>query len=345
MATSSLTTPQSDYRWDLVESQLPVAAKLTVRQALIGLRDDVLIGIDAAKRRHVLIKIPPTEPYEMSERTSRGISVQSVEMNTDTGMANFVEITCIDEGGHAALDIVIRELIDALNAGASIGRVRLVHNVLAKWRRFWSGMNQGTLSREQQLGLFGELWFLNRWLAPSVGAPKAIQMWRGPTGARNDFESPGLGIEVKATSRIDAAHVIHGLEQLMEPLGGSLLLFSVVLRDEASGIDSLPKLVEETRTLLVSDFTGQSQFDTALYSAGYDDRHASDYGRLSVRVRSEELYRVTSSFPRLVPASISNGLPSGISAINYELRLEAATNLRVANSPKSASALLADFVK
>ena len=36
----------------------------------------------------------------------------------------------------------------------------LVQNVLAKWRRFWSGVSQSALSREQQLGLFGELWFM-----------------------------------------------------------------------------------------------------------------------------------------------------------------------------------------
>jgi hypothetical protein len=50
-----------------------------------------------------------------------------------------------------------------LQAGASIGHISLVQNVLAKWRRFWSGVSRGLLSKEQQFGLFGELWFFCRW--------------------------------------------------------------------------------------------------------------------------------------------------------------------------------------
>lgn len=345
MASGALDASQSDFRWDLLEAQPPIGERLTVRPALLGYRDDVLIGIDAGKRRYVLVAIPADEPCDLSERTSRGISVQTVEMNTGAGTVNYVEIACIDEGGHSALNIVIYELVDALNAGASIGRVRLVQNVLAKWRRFWSGVNQGTLSREQQLGLVGELWFMNRWLSPTIGASKAIHMWRGPMGARNDFEAPGLGIEVKTTSRIDAAHVIHGLEQLLEPVGGALLLFSLAVREEASGAVSLTELVEESRTLLANDYAGLSQFDTALYSAGYDDRHAAEYVKLLFRVRSEELYRVSSAFPRLVPSSILGGMPVGVSAVHYELRLESAVNFKVASSPKSAEALLTDFVR
>ena len=186
-----------------------------------GRRDDVLIAVDAAHRRHVLVRIPPGEPCDLAERTSRGIAVQTVEMNIGAGqLSNFVEVVCLEPQGHPALDIVVEELVSSLEAGASTGRVRLVQNVLAKWRRFWSGVNQGLLSTEQQLGLFGELWFLSRWLGPSVGMQKAVQMWRGPVHARNDFELPGVGIEVKTTGRVDAAYIIHGLEQLLEPVGG-----------------------------------------------------------------------------------------------------------------------------
>ena len=346
MATGAVTPALANLRWDLVESQPPKGERLTVRTAMPGRRDDVLIAVDAAHRRYVLVAIPAGEPCELSERTSRGIAVQTAEMNIDAGTTgNFVEIACIEQQGHAALDIVINELVDALDAGASIGRVRLVQNVLAKWRHFWAGVNQATLSMEQHLGLFGELWFLTRWLSPTVGASKAVQMWRGPIGARNDFETKALGIEVKTTSRVDAAHVIHGLEQLLEPPSGSLFLFSLAVRDEASGSENLPRLVDEARSLLVDDFTGLSQLDSALYSTGYDDRHAPEYSKLLLRVRSEGLYRVTSSFPRLIPSSLAAGVPQGISAVSYELRLDAAASWRLATTSKAASGLLADFIK
>ena len=332
--------------WALVEGQPPGGERLTVRTALPGNHDDVLIALDAARRRYVLVRIPTGEPSELAERTSKGIAVQTVEMRVDGDRTeNFVEIACLESQGHAALDTIAVELVEALVAGASIGRVRLVQNVLAKWRRFWSGVNQGVLSKEQQLGLFGELWFLSRWLCPSVGTAKALQMWRGPAGSRNDFEVQGMGIEVKTTGRVDAVHVIHGLDQLLEPPGGALFLYSLSVRDEASGTDCLPKVVNEMRGRLAEDYQALLQFDAAVYAAGYDDRLASEYGGLVLRVRDEGLYRVTDGFPRLVPASVLGGLPAGLSAVNYELNLDAAAAWLLSKTPAAAAKLLVDFTK
>lgn len=346
VTASSAPASASALRWDLLEAQPPSGERLAVRTAMPGRSDDVLIAVDAARRRYALVAIPPEEPCQLAERTSRGIAVQTVEMNVGGGQAKlFVEIACIESQGHAALDIIIGELIEALEAGASIGRVRLVQGVLAKWRRFWAGVSQGVLSTEQQLGLFGEIWFLSRWLSPSVGVAKAVQMWRGPTGARNDFEVQGLGIEVKTTGRVDVSHVIHGLEQLLEPLGGTLLLFSLSVRDEASGAETLPRVVEEMRGRLADDDNALSQFDTSLYAAGYDDRLASEYAKLVLRIRDEGLYRVMDGFPRLVPSSMAGGLPPGVSAITYELRLDAAAPWMLAKTPAAAATLLAGFMK
>jgi len=328
-------------RWDLLEAQPPSGERLTVRHALAGRNPDVLIALDAVKRRHVLVEMPDGELGEVAERTSRGIAVQTVELRpSGEATKRFIEIVCLDAQGHAALDTIAVELIEALDAGASIGRVRLVQNVLAKWRRFWSGISQGVLSKEEQLGLFGELWFLNRWLAPTLGISEAVKMWRGPAGARNDFESVGSAIEVKTTGRLDGAHVIHGLDQLLEPPGGRLLLFSLLVRDEASGAENLPGQVAETRGLIADDYALQSQFDALIYAAGYDDRLAAEYAKLLLRIRGTGLYKVVQGFPRLVPASLADGVPVGVSTIDYELRLDAAGAWLLAATPSAAAPYL-----
>lgn len=333
-----MSLPDTQLRWDLLEAQPPSGERLTVRRALAGRHPDVLIALDAAKRRHVLVELPEGELGELAERTSRGIAVQTVELRPGgEAVKRFIEVVCLDAQGHAALDTIAVELIDALEAGASIGRVRLVQNVLAKWRRFWSGIAQGVLSKEEQLGLFGELWFLNRWLAPAVGVAAAVTMWRGPAGARNDFEAPGLAIEVKTTGRVDGAHVIHGLDQLLEPPGGKLMLFNLLVRDEASGTENLPAQVAEARGLMAEDYALQSQFDALIYAAGYDDRLASEYAKLVLRIRDTGLYSVTEGFPRLVPASLVGGVPVGVGAVEYELRLDAAGAWLLAATPSAAA--------
>ncbi len=342
MATGDMTTAGTGpnaLRWDLLEGHHPTGERLIVRMAFPDRCSGLLIALDAAGRRHLLVEIPAGEDSEIAERTSRGIAVQTVEFNTGEGQAGrFVEIACLEPEGHAALDTIALELADALNAGASIGRVRLVQNVLSKWRRFWSGVSQGLLSKEQQFGLFGELWFLARWLAPSLGIGIAVEMWRGPGGARNDFEKSGMAIEVKTTGRVDGGHVIHGLDQLLDPPGGRLMLFSLLVRDEASGTESLSTLVGQVRGLIGADYNLHSRFDAMLYAAGYDDRLAAEYAKLVLRIRGEGLYRVEEGFPRLVPSSIVTGLPIGVSNIQYELRLDSAGTWLLASNPSAAAA-------
>lgn len=304
----------------------------------------MLIGIDAALRRYALVRIPPGEEDSLTERISRGIGVQTIKIvPQDTGCEeSFVEIACLDPHGHKALDLVIGELIDAIERAGGLSRVRIVQGVLAKWRRFWSGIPSGALSIDQQIGLFGELYFLSRWLCEAIDPAKAVGAWRGPAGARNDFEMLGLGIEAKTTKRVDAVHIIHGLDQLVEPTGGALFLFALSVRDEGSASESVPKLVLEMRARLRNDLDALDTFDNLLFAAGYDDRLEPEYAKLQLRVRTEALYRIEDGFPRLVPDSIVGGLPSGIGAISYELRLDAAAQWMVASSSATGIHLLRD---
>ena len=168
-------------------------------------------------------------------------------------------------------------------------------------------------------------------------------MWRGPTGARNDFEAPGLAIEVKTSGKLDGSHQIHGLEQLLEPAGGVLLLFSLAVREEASGVESLPRLVTDVRATLAADQSQLVLFESMLLAAGYEDAHAPEYEKVQLRIRGQGLYRVSKGFPRLVPASIVSGLPVGVSSVTYELRLDAAGAWLLSGSPAAAAKLLQDL--
>lgn len=338
---STLTHPLN---WERIETDLPESGRLTVRIAMPSRRSDLFIAIDSAKRRHLLVEIPSGEPSELFERPSRGISLQTVDMKVSTDeRKNFIDVICLEVQGYPALDIIAHEIADALDAGSSILRIALIKNVLAKWRRFWSGINQNLLSREQQIGLFGELWFIVQWLGPSIGFAEAVRAWRGPFGSRNDFEANQIAIEVKTTGRLDTVHQVNGLEQLVEPATGALFLMSISVRDEGSAHDSLPKLIKDIRDVLDSQYDALSNFDSCLYAAGYLDEHATEYEKSMLRIRSEKLYRVSPGFPRLIPSSLNEPLSPGISGVNYELSLDGAQNWCVANAPKEAKNLLHDF--
>lgn len=341
MAAAAMTSVQP-LRWDLLDGQMPTGERLLVRLAAPQFCRDVYIAVDASGGRYLLVELPVEERAQVAERASRGIAVRTVELSVGVGqqsLSRFLEIACLDDEGRAALDTIADDVIQRLRATPNASRGKAVREVLAKWRRFW-GATARRLSREQVLGLVGELWFLNFWLAPAAGPVKAVAMWRGPFGARNDFESHSLAIEVKASARTDGVHMIHGIEQLLEPPAGSLYLFSLFVREEASATVTLPGLVATTMGLVSKNAELTAQLENALYACGYDSRDDEEYLRMAVRIREQRLYKIQPGFPRLVPQSLSGALPPGVGNISYELQVAAAASWMVADEPTSGRAFL-----
>ncbi len=147
--------------------------------------------------------------------------------------------------------------------------------------------------------------------------------WRGPSGARHDFQSATLAVEAKASrSRSGRIFQISSLDQLEPPPGGELFLATVRLENAPFGEISLPTLVEEVREL---SSTWTDVVDL-LAEAGYRVDEADQYADLRYRIIERRLYEVLPDFPSLVPSKMKDGhIPSGV--------LEATYNIDLTNEP------------
>ncbi len=280
------------------------------------------------------------EESNFDDKRSRGLSVRTQEMTDAAGaQSRFLIVECRDGGGHELFDLLGVELATRLATGVEAAP-DVIARVLAKWRRFWGQIPKQLLSREEQLGLFAELWFLSNWLLPRVGTGEAVTRWRGPFGARHDFEWTARSIEVKATTSIRGRiHRINGLDQLCPPEQGDLLFFSLRLHEEAGATHTLPLLVASCRTQLGHDIDAISRFDSALAQTGYSPAHEEEYEKLKVRVVEEGLFAVRDDFPRLTPAQISGGVPAGIERVECEINLGGHMNLCIARTSAEATGL------
>lgn len=307
--------------------------------AVPDITDRLLAGIDESSRRHLLILLRPTDA-DFHDSHSRGIGVTTQELAIpDHTPGRYLDITCIDTSGYETFNLIGWELATHLS-GRGETASQVVSRVLAKWRRFWGQAPRHLLSREEQLGLFAELWFLRVWLIPMVGLSEAVQRWRGPFGSRHDFEWTGKSVEIKATSSTrDRVHRIHGLDQLMPPEAGVLLLFSQRLREEAGATNSLPNLVASCREQLVSEPHTLTQFEDALTHVGYSVADADEYSQLRLRVVEEGLYQVQADFPRLTKTELCDGLLPGVRDVNYEIVLDGFAHLCIARFPEQATML------
>jgi len=203
------------------------------------------------------------------------------------------------------------EAVDTKNprdlADAFIGRV-------SDWQSFMSRKRR-PLSSERQLGLMGELWFLDRLMQTRLGAA-AVDCWQGPLHSAQDFLVGAGAVEVKSslTGRTFLAR-INSLEQLdadRTPLFLAALRFDVV----DDGTD-LVGMVAHLRERMAE--AGLSRvFEALLLLSGYEDDHAEHYRR-KLGLLDARAFRVGPDFPCLRRQAI----PQQVRKLVYTLDVDA----------------------
>jgi hypothetical protein len=251
----------------------------------------------------------------------------------------WADVLCTNTGWNEAFAVVADDLVAETRLQPN-DMMDAVRRTLRKWQWFW-GIDASGLSTDGALGLFGELWFIDRW-APF---PAVLATWLGPTGSRHDFVSPAVSVEVKATRiRSDGPvrHRITSLDQLDDPESGVLFLFSLSVVPDPIASNSLPVLIARLRARLDSETELLELLDRRLAAAGWTpaaaERHAQPF-----RVTAEELYAVRPDFPRLVRASFPVGLPVGVDQLTYTVDLAACQAFRVARQPADGESLVEDL--
>ena len=212
-------------------------------------------------------------------------------------------------------------------------------NTLARWRAFWSVKTSG-ISREEALGLFGELWFLRRWLGNLNAA--TIRCWQATESARHDFQWAQASVEVKTAATQSAGPPVHritSLEQLADPEQGNLFLFSLQVCNDALAANTLQNLANAITADLRDDFVALEEFNGKLAARGYSLE--SQFATMPLRILGERLYRVDATFPRIIRESFgTSGAPQGVVGVSYELDLSACDNWLLAKRPQDAGTIL-----
>ncbi|HLJ25669.1 MAG TPA: PD-(D/E)XK motif protein [Candidatus Angelobacter sp.] len=295
----------------------------------------VYAALDFSNHRHLLIEVPPDSPI-IDIRSTHGLNVTTEELRVrDFAGATYIDLECLQSSYHRTFTALVHDLLESLTNVPD--RRKAVTACLERWRSFWL-VNQAGLSREAALGLFGELWFLARWLHPITEAKLAC--WQGPAGARHDFQSEAASIEVKtsATSLSSSpVHFISNIDQLSDPERGKLYLFSLHVTDDVLASNTLPSVIELITTMLATDESSLALFAKNLAAAGYSPAHA-DYYMRPLRIIAEELYSVDAGFPRLTRNSFRSPVPEGVQDISYCLTIAACGRWRIAAGPTENSA-------
>lgn len=176
---------------------------------------------------------------------------------------------------------------------------------------------RGGLSAETEVGLFGELLFLEHLIA-QIGPAAAISAWQGPLNEEHDFVFSTARVEVKTTSTERRRHVIHGLKQLVPAPGTDLFLVSVqITRAPGDQARSLPGLVADVRTQAGGHVAA---LDRTLEGSGWRESDAAMYQNAWTLRSTPRAYAVGPGFPALTPERVTADL-GRIDHVTYQVDL------------------------
>ncbi len=182
-------------------------------------------------------------------------------------------------------------------------------NRLEKWKSLFDRAALEGLSSEEQQGLFGELYFLRKWITQTDKINSCVEAWLGPESGLRDFQLNDWGIEVKTSHGNNHQRVLISSERQLDTSNlKTLLLFHLSLETQQENGQTLNEIVDSLTELLRIDAATQNRFRSKLLQVGYFIHQKTLYENTSYQVRQEKFYEVTGDFPRIEESEIRNGV-------------------------------------
>ncbi|MDN3017171.1 PD-(D/E)XK motif protein [Paenibacillus sp. BSR1-1] len=292
----------------------------------------LLIGIDLLNlQRRIYIDITG-ENWEDDQLKSfpkwRGIDIGQ-EYFSQVGPLkekNFLVISQIVEDSEEIFERVLQSLVDHILMKEELSLYTVVYKVLDRWHNFFKRKWDTKLTIEEELGLFGELYYINKWLEffPQE-PPLIIKDWKGPLKNRIDFVTKNSGVEIKTvTPKIREEIKISNEKQLeINPVIDTLFLYVLKVEVNDTTGKSLQSMIETIEEQLVNRAPSLAvKFKDLLLEAGVI---SDDYDKNYFYVHEELGYIATEEFPKLT----SKNLPTGINNVSYSIDLSHCKSFKV----------------
>ena len=191
--------------------------------------------------------------------------------------------------------------------------MRMLLGRLGHWQQVLARRRVGRLSRQEEMGLLGELLLLRDVLTLKIGVSAAIAAWRGPYGDEQDFAVAGAILEVKTQGASSDARFMVSSEDQLDATTVRVLVCRQCLSTASDGAgDSLDDVAAGLLSATAHLPSANARLRGGLDAAGWTESVGYD-GRWSLAERS--WYRVADGFPRI----LRGDLRPGVSRVRYQV--------------------------
>lgn len=192
---------------------------------------------------------------------------------------------------------------------------------LGSWQELFRALSRRGLGDLERRGLAAELLTLRDDVLPLVSPEAAVSAWTGPLRKNQDFQFPGMALEVKATAALNPLGFIVSNERELDELGAGHLHLIHVSLDERRGGDGLTlnDLVSQVEGMLSGRAATIQAFVTLLARVGYLKGDSDLYNEPRYEIRQRRYFEVKGAFPRVV----ERDLREGVGQVRYAVTLAA----------------------
>lgn len=200
--------------------------------------------------------------------------------------------------------------------------IREVLNRFEKWKSLFSKIGLQGLKPEEQRGLYGELYFLRKFLRNNNDFISVVNTWIGTAKEVRDFQSNSWAVEVKTTHGNNHQKVHISSERQLDISNlENLFLYHISLEQLQNSEETLNDIVDSVSEILRIETISLNKFKSKLYEVGYFDLQRNLYENIGYRIRQDDYYKVENDFPRIE----ENDIRPGVGDVKYSIILSQCT--------------------
>lgn len=314
--------------WDELANDKSFAKGLLIRRYSGAVLPDVYVAMQhPEKLLCICISISDTIEVNISSFSNlQEIEVDLYPSPTQTGN-NALIFKLLNFQHKDIFTVLCEDLITSLSAETNEKKlVKEILNRFEKWKSLFSKIGLQGLTPEEQRGLFGELYFLRKYLQGNSNFLEVVNTWIGTERDVRDFQSGNWAVEVKTTHGNNHQKVHISSERQLDTTNlANLFLYHISLEQMQNSGESLNDIVDSVLECLQSDALALNKFKSKIYEVGYFDMQRSLYESIGYFIRQNTFYKVENDFPRIQESEIR----VGIGDVKYSIILSQCTNFIV----------------
>jgi len=297
--------------WTQLEANSSAVAGLFKLRFSDASKCDVFLGMKFPETyRMLILKVPFTIGKEFNFKYEfRGLKFDKI-YDPDDSKFILLNLVLVDKQFKDVFDTLIADVLAAVINETDIKVIlKNYSNRLIKWQSLFERFKQQGLIPEEQRGLFGELFFLRKFLQANSDFQNIVSSWIGSEKQIRDFQFGRWSVEVKTTHGNNHQKIHISSERQLDTTNmDNLYLHHLSLEVRQQSGETLNQLVDSVIEILSTDFTALNRFRNKLIEGSYFDHHRLLYADVGYFIRQEIFYQVENTFPRIEERDIRSGV-------------------------------------